>query len=281
MSKKCGLRIYLRLRGDCFQLVFWGFMQVFARRPFFIYYNIESIHTPCLSVTTSLDHGHINCQCSYFSSVVERSFLVFVIVFMSLPLWTQPSNDNVLWSGFRFRTQLSSDYSLQIQPFFRFNEDFGGYQNTSIDISLRRNLGSHWYVQILSRTWFIPDDIRNQQFVWMDIGLRTKFENLGLNMNNSLRWHNALIDGTVLNRDFIRYKLAFTPDNDWKFKPTFAVEPWFQLNGVNDFERYRIEPGFVYSFTSDLSFVFVWRRQNHILPKFQQNFWLVLMSKVF
>ncbi len=193
----------------------------------------------------------------------------------------QPQNDNVLWSALRFRNQLNSKWSIQVQPFFRFNQDLGAYQNSSIDLSVRRNLGPHWYVQFLSRSWFIPDGIRDQQFLWLDIGMRSKLPNLGLNMNNSLRWHNALIDETLLARDFIRYKLAFSPDNDWKFKPTFAIEPWFQLNGVNDFERYRIEPGFVYSFTAQMSFVFIWRRQNHILPKFQQNFWVAVMSWAF
>ena len=187
-------------------------------------------------------------------------------------------NDNVLWSGLRFRDQLTPDWSLQVQPFFRFNEDLGGYQNISIDLSIRRNLNKKWYVQFLSRTWFLPEGFKDQQFLWFDIGIRSHLGPLSLNMNNHLRLHYAVIDGTKLAADFIRYKLSFVPATNWKFKPTFAFEPWWQLNGVNDFERYRIEPGFTYSFNKQLSFIFIWRRQNHILPSFYQNFWVAVMS---
>lgn len=119
----------------------------------------------------------------------------------------QRPTDNVMWSGLRLRKQVKPNLSLQIQPFFRFNDDFGSYQNSSIDISLRHSFNKTWYAQVLSRTWFLPDGFKDQQFLWIDVGFKTPLPGLSLMMTNNTRLHYSLINDTQLTRDFIRSTL--------------------------------------------------------------------------
>ena len=208
------------------------------------------------------------------SSPLMRIGYLLLLLMLS-PLGLQAQDDNVLWAGVAFTSQLDDKATIQFKPFYRAQSDFSEYQNSSLDLSVRRQFGKGWYGQVLGRTWFIPDR-KIQQFLWLDIGHKKDFG--AITMTNYLRLHYAMLNNTALAGDFLRYKVSFAPRVKGPIKPSFAFEPWWQLNGVHRFERYRIEPGLKFIINPNMNIGVVWMRQNHIIPKFQQNLWVVLTS---
>ncbi len=186
--------------------------------------------------------------------------------------------DNILWAGTQIRSTIGDKWSWQVQPIFRYNNNLGDYQNASIDYSIRRKLSDRWHVQLLGRTWFMPDR-RDRQFIWTDIAYKLPIPSLSLSMTNRLRYHLALdIDGNF-DADFVRHIIQFVPTTSWKLKPTFGFETWYQFNGENGIRRIRIEPGLRYEINKQFGITTLWRRQNDINKDNERrdNLWVLAL----
>ena len=189
-------------------------------------------------------------------------------------------SDNILWASVQFRKKFSPDWSLQVQPIVRYDQDISSYQNASLDLSLRRNLGAGWHVQLLSRTWSMPDRA-DRQFLWLDVGYSATIPSLKLAVNNRVRFHQAFDIGGFTDLDYIRYIIQLVPTNSWKLKPTLAYEPWFILNDVDIFRVARIEPGLRYKFNDTFGLTTIWRREidtnSDTDIRITRNLWVVAL----
>jgi len=173
-----------------------------------------------------------------------------------------------------------SDYErirIDVRPIFRHINDFSTYQNSSIDLVLHRKLGKGWYGQLLSRTWFIPNDF-NRQFVWGDVGY--VFKNSHISLTNRVRLHMALDLNDIVQPDFIRYISTLAPIVDWKVKPFFSIEPWYQLNGINGLRRIRYETGLHFPLLDHFTFTAMYRRQDslNLDPGSSQNQYVLTLT---
>lgn len=185
--------------------------------------------------------------------------IIFLIQFLVFSLFGQA--DNQSWSSVRLRKNIDEKTRVDLRPIVRHIDDFSTYQNSSIDYAFRRKLGKGWYGQLLGRTWFIPD-APNRQFVWGDVGY--VFKNSRINFTNRVRLHVALDLNETTENDFIRYQSSLSPIVNWKAKPFFAIEPWYQLNGINGLRRIRYETGLNIPFLRDYNFTFMYRRQDSL-----------------
>lgn len=205
--------------------------------------------------------------------------LVFTLVLTLLStVCSFGQSDNVLWASVQLRKKFNPQWSLQVQPIIRYDNDISSYQNSSIDFSLRRNLGSHWHVQVLTRTWAMPDR-EDRQFFWFDVGHRTTIPSLKLGVSNRVRFHQAFDIGPFTDLDYVRYLIQLVPTNDWKLKPTLGYERWFKLNDVTTYRLSRIEPGLRYQFNDTFGLTTVWRREidTNSEQKITRNLWVVAL----
>ena len=124
----------------------------------------------------------------------------------------------------------------------------------SVDLSVRRKIFKNWSLQLLTRTWFIPND-QNRQFLWLDVIFDKKFENIQISSN--VRYHLVVDINDRPDGDFIRWKTAVTLLSLGKIKPLIAIEPWWQLDCINGFRRIRYEPGIRYDAGKSFSFTAV------------------------
>ena len=184
---------------------------------------------------------------------------IMVIVLLLFPLTSLSQTDNVLWSSVQFQTKLSETLTLNVKPIVRFNEDIGDYQNTSLDISVKKTFNKGWSAQVLERTWFLPD-ARPRQFLWADIGHSSRIKKLKI--DNRLRWHWALDINDRMDPDYFRLFHRVNFFTDKKFIPYFGFESWFRVNGENQFQRIRIEPGFKWNFAKNYQLDLQYRREN-------------------
>lgn len=182
--------------------------------------------------------------------------------------------DNVLWGATQIRKQISDDWSFQFQPIIRYNNDISSYQNFSLDFSVRRKISDHWFGQVVSRTWLVPD-VRDRQFLWIDIGTSAKLPALKLSMTNRLRWHHAFDFNDRKDPNYLRYLVQVLPITDWKLKPSFAMEYWLQLGDLTQTIQGRIIPGLRYSFNNKLGITLNWMIQYVDLDGLstRQNLW--------
>lgn len=207
---------------------------------------------------------------------MSKLYLLVALVVCSTNAFGQV--DNILWASTQIRKQISEDYSFQFQPIIRYNNDFGSYQNYSLDFSLRRKLDNVWHVQFLSRTWIVPDR-SDRQFVWFDIGHKSLLPKLSLSMVNRLRYHHAFTIAETQDPDYFRYLLQFVPTTSWKLKPTFGLEYWWHLSDEPGVIRGRVEPGLRYQFSERYGINFIWRIQYVSADeiKGRQNLWVVAL----
>ena len=201
--------------------------------------------------------------------------LVFIIISSGSLLG---QSDNVLWASVQLRKKFSPQWSLQVQPIIRYDNDISTYQNVSLDLSLRRNLGKHWHVQVLSRRWAMPNR-DDRLFFWLDVGHRTTIPSLNLGVSNRVRLHQAFDIGPFTDLDYVRYMIQFVPTNNWKLKPTLAFEKWIILNDVTTYRLGRIEPGLRYQFNDTFGLTTIWRREidTNSEQNITRNLWVVAL----
>lgn len=202
---------------------------------------------------------------------------IFILSFAFGSNLQAQTNDNILWASFKVQQNITPKTSLTIRPIIRFNENLTNYQNMSIDISAKRKFGKGWSMQLLSRTWFIPEQ-KNREFLWVDLAYEKPFKNISA--GTSLRYHYALDINDRKDPDYIRWKTTVTFLKWGKVKPFLSIEPWFRLNGIETFQRIRYEPGLNYKFTKQLSLNMTYRREEslHLSPKKNLNMYLVTLS---
>ena len=185
--------------------------------------------------------------------------------------------DNISWSSVRLRHQLSDKTRVDLRPIVRHNQDFSNYQNTSIDVAIHHKLPKNWFIQFLSRTWFLPDSPEGQ-FLWGDVGHQWKHEKFTL--TNRVRLHISLNINEINPADWIRYQTVITPKVPWKVKPFLSIEPWWQLGSAQEFRRIRYEPGVNYKLADKFNLTVMYRRQDtlNIDPSNDQNHYVITLT---
>lgn len=201
--------------------------------------------------------------------------LIFLFITIALNISAQA--DNQTWSSIRLRSNLNEKTQLDVRPIVRHFKDLTTYQNSSIDISVKRKFSKGWYGMFLARTFFIPQS-SDVQFLWGDIGY--VFKNSKIAFTNRVRLHWALDLNDKEQGDFIRYQTALTPNVAWKAKPFFIIEPWFQLNGLNKVTRMRYEAGLNFPLPNQYNFTFMYRRQDsaNTDPANSQNMFVMTIT---
>lgn len=181
--------------------------------------------------------------------------------------------DNILWSSFQLQKDISKNTILNIKPIFRFNEDISSYQNMSVDIFAKQKFNKGWSIQLLARTWFIPDQT-GRQFLWLDVAHGFKLKQLKI--DNRLRYHWALDINDRSDPDYFRWVTKFSLLTKGKITPFLAIEPWLRTNSQNQFQRIRYEPGFNWKPHNDYTISILYRREESInlIPTRKTNFFV-------
>ena len=183
---------------------------------------------------------------------------IFLILIFSK---VSAQTDNILWSSFQLQKEISRNTILNIKPIFRFNEDISSYQNMSVDLFAKQKFNKGWSVQLLARTWFIPDQT-GRQFLWLDVAHGFKLNQLKI--DNRLRYHLALDINDRNDPDYFRWVTKFSLQTKNKITPFFAIEPWLRTNGQNQFQRIRYEPGVNWKIHEDYTLSVLYRREASI-----------------
>ncbi len=183
--------------------------------------------------------------------------------------------DNVLWAAFKLHKKLDPKTSVALTPIVRLNDDLSDYQNFSIDLSIKRKIADNWSVQLLERTWFIPD-AKIRQFLWFDIIFSKKLKDF--NISSSLRLHYALDLYDNKDGDFIRWKTTLKLLSLGKFQPFVSIEPWFGFNGANEFQRIRYEPGMTYKINDRFGLLAMYRREATMNLEPERNFNMLVVT---
>ncbi len=211
-------------------------------------------------------------------------FIRFVIVLLTTAVSIQgllaQTHDNIIWASVKVQKNINDKTSVSIAPILRINEDITAYQNSSIDVALRQKIAKGWSVQVLSRTWFVPDaDIR--QFAWFDVAYAKKFEKWSI--GSSLRMHYAIDINDNDDPDFLRWKTRAGWTTLGKWEPFVIIEPWLRLNSAWEMQRIRYEPGVTYKFDKSWAFTLIYRREEtlNLDPERNFNMYVVTLSYLF
>ena len=185
-------------------------------------------------------------------------------------------NDNIIWASVKTTKTLSAKTSLYFAPILRLNNDITSYQNSSIDFAINYKLSSNWHLQLLSRTWFIPDE-PGRQFAWLDVGYRTPIGKY--NLSSHARLHLALDINERDDPDYLRWKTTFYFPKWKNLTPHLAIEPWLRINDNMQLQRMRYEPGIIIGLKNNLRLNLVYRREDsvNLLPYRRFNMFVITM----
>lgn len=189
------------------------------------------------------------------------SALIIVIILSGICTVTDVSgqtDDNILWSSVRFSKRIDQNWTIRAAPTIRFDNDISKYRNSSVDLAVRRNFGSRWTGQVLTRFWFMPAGDGPRQFLWFQT---TYTSQARLKLISRLRYHGDLDTQDIQKADYIRWRNMLLLDGDGSWKPFIAYEPWLRINGIGQIQRERYEAGVQVEFDHWSSFRLTYRRQ--------------------
>ncbi|MEM9920344.1 MAG: DUF2490 domain-containing protein [Bacteroidota bacterium] len=185
--------------------------------------------------------------------------------------------DNIIWASVKLQKKLDQKTSVFFEPILRLNEDISAYENSSIDIAIKRKILKDFSLQFLARTWFVPD-AGDRQFLWLDLSYAKSFKKL--KVSSYLRYHWALdIEGRT-DADFLRWKANLFFLTKGKLQPFIGIEPWFRLNGAGELQRVRYEPGINYKINKALLLTakYWWEESINLEPGFKFNIYVITLT---
>ncbi len=191
-------------------------------------------------------------------SIIKYIFPLFLFL-LSLNHGQAQKDDNIAWLSVSGTTKIQKDLTFTLTPILRLNDDFGSYQNFSIDYAFNRKFNANWRGMILGRTWFLPNGTQ-RQFIWTEATFSQKLNDIS--WSHRVRWHLAFDIDDRNDNDYIRYFQQIKYTGWGKFQPVVGLELWWGLNGIRQFERLRFTPGFAYKFNDAMTLSAVlWREE--------------------
>ena len=190
------------------------------------------------------------------------------------------NTEDILWASFQLNKNLDAKTSFHFKPILRQNQDFSNYANSSVDLFLKRKLGKGWSAQFLTRIWFMPNR-SDRLFLWGDISYKTAINSLQLDVNQRLRYHQAVDIAGIQDLDFFRYIIQLSPKKKWKVLPSIAYERWFILNDVEGYRLSRLQPSLKITIDDRTSLTgSLWRELDRRpdASTFYKNLWVVNLS---
>ena len=177
----------------------------------------------------------------------------------------QDNSDAILWIGPAITKKLDDNFSAKLWHVTRFNENVSSYFNNfaegflSYKINKAHSFGLGYRLTFAERPEPFPDD----HWIMLDYKLNASVSE-SLDLKNRLRYQHALDLKDFPLGDFFRNILFVVPKTKLKIKPFLAIEPWFQTNGVNEFNRFRYEFGFNYKFLEHFNYMMKYSREDII-----------------
>jgi hypothetical protein len=201
---------------------------------------------------------------------------LFSILFL-FPIYTSAQIDNQSWTSLSIRKQVSSNTIIQIKPTERRFNNLKDHQNSSIDLSFQTKIKNGWSFGGLARTWFVPNE-KIRQFLWANI--THSFNSDRIKMSNKVRLHYALDINDRKDPDFLRWNFQIGPNLKKKVEPFIAIVSFFRMNGINDFQRIRYEPGLKWKINKNWILSTVFRRETTLnrKPKIKTNVYVVTLG---
>ncbi len=191
-----------------------------------------------------------------------KIFKTIIFIFFYYLGFSQGQNDHINWSFNKFTFAINDTWKMDITPIVRLNKNFTNLQNSSLDYMFRRSIAKDLSIGFLGRTWFVPNQ-KIRQFIWFDVNHQLPNFNLPIALKQRLRIHWALDINDRMDSDFIRYQISLNGKfENSMIQPYLALEPFYQLNKLNYFERLRTEIGFKVKASKDLTFIFLVHKQD-------------------
>ncbi len=163
---------------------------------------------------------------------------------------------------------IDEHYSIALKPIVRHKNDISDYNNSSIDLSLRRKIGKGWHLQGLTRYWFIPDNT-DRFFLWFDIGYSKPVGKSKL--STALRYHHAFDIKDRIDPDFVRLNTTWSFPSMGKITPIFSIEPFLRVDTLGKVTRMRYEPGIKWKITDKVVFTGKYRIEKNTNPSRNLN----------
>lgn len=168
-------------------------------------------------------------------------------------------NEWANWSSVQFNYVANDKLTFKFRPITRVKENFGSYNNSSLDASLSYKLGKQWTANILHRHFFIPDKL-DVEFLFFDIKHSSKLGNK-FAISNLLRYH-LNFNWTDNRIDFLRYMTNLKLQTNTKTTPFGAIELWLRTNDPINISGARYMLGAIHKLKPNLALNLHYRRQS-------------------
>ena len=129
-------------------------------------------------------------------------------------------DDNIAWLSIAGTTKIAKNWTFNLTPILRLNEDFSEYQNFSLDYAFKNKIDANWSFQVLGRTWFLPNGTQ-RQFLWPQFVYSHKVSDIA--WSHRIRWHQAFDIEERVDPDFIRYQQQLKYTGWGKFQPFICL----------------------------------------------------------
>jgi len=184
--------------------------------------------------------------------------ILLIFFLLSFGQTSAQVDDNIMWASVVISKNFSSKTSAAFAPILRLEDDISQYQNSSIDLSVKHKFANNCYGQVLSRVWFLPDNVY-RKFFFFDVGYSRKVS--PLKVSSYLRAHYALTIKDRKDPDFLRWGTTLSLTTFKKVQPFLFVEPFLRLNKQNELKQLRYALGVKLNLAKQLNLTLALRPQ--------------------
>jgi len=174
-----------------------------------------------------------------------KKFLLIVLTFIFItPAFAQTVNSGS-WSMLAIKAPVGEKVTLGYNHIFLRRNDYYKNKNQMFgDFTIGYKLNSQFSFQLLNRYVFVPEDNNDAIWFFLDANHVWKKSEQKFSIKNRLRLHY----GTELlndpdQGDFLRYTIDVKAHIHPTLTPFITMEPFYQFNGINKFQRVRYELG--------------------------------------
>ena len=156
----------------------------------------------------------------------------------------QSTSSTGSWTMLGVKLPFAKKWQLSYNHIFiRSNDFYADHNRHFADFSLAYQHNSKMSFQFLNRFIPVPGEGNNAYWIFLDANYVVKKPEKKWSLKNRIRFHlGTEAFGEMAQGDFIRLA-AFLNYSVKQWTPFFSVEPFFQLNGLNELQRVRYELG--------------------------------------
>ncbi|MFO7657463.1 MAG: DUF2490 domain-containing protein [Bacteroidales bacterium] len=182
----------------------------------------------------------------------RRFFLLPGLIFITCFVGFSQVKDNELWSGATFKLDINKDLRVDVEEQARFNNNISQIKVLITEAGVLYDLNKRFRVKGSLRYSYLPGSHNKYRYT-ADLIYEWSKKGFPLALKYRFRFQQSFEEHTRESESYFRNRISMDYNMTKFVDPYVSFEPYFKLNGFNEFTNYRFAIGLDWDIYKDLS----------------------------